>query len=138
MKLVNFLQAPINCSLLVNTISKYYAKQGTKITLKFTDSGAGNYIYYYGIKIHFEEDPEASDKLEKPYSILDTTNVIVGKASPKATVYAKYNGKTFKATANSKGIYAILTDKLKADEKVVVYQKVNGVTSPKLTVKVTK
>ena len=77
-------------------------------------------------------------KLETPYSALAGTNVIVGIAEPSATVYATYKSVKYSAKANKKGIYKIVIDEEMIEGKQIkIWQKKNGVTSKKLSTRVT-
>ncbi len=80
----------------------------------------------------------AIGSLNKPYSILAGTNVVVGKAEAGATVYVKYGKKTYNAVADADGIYRVTTAKLSKGKSVKIWQKVGKTTSKKITIKVVK
>ncbi|MCQ2495824.1 MAG: hypothetical protein MJ131_04450 [Lachnospiraceae bacterium] len=120
------------------TSAKIYCKKGTII--EYNIYSTVNYFreYNFNLKINYERDYSALDKPEEPYCLLDSTNIIVGSATPNATVSIKYNNKTYKGKADQNGIYRISTAKLIAGKKVQISQKYDGRTSKKLTTKVVK
>lgn len=75
-------------------------------------------------------------KVDEPYSVLMGTNVVVGKAEPKAKVYISYQGKKYTAKADKDGIYRVKLTSLKKGTSLKIWQKSEGLTSEKKTVKI--
>lgn len=70
-------------------------------------------------------------KMKEPYSYIADTNVVVGMAEAKATVYLSYKGVKYTAKANKSGIYVITVPMLEKGEKIKIWQKKSGITSSK-------
>lgn len=83
-----------------------------------------------------KSDSSDNSTLKTPYSVLAGTNVVVGKANAGATVNVTYGKKTYKATADSDGIYRVKTAKLKKGKKLTIWQTADKKDSEKISVKV--
>ncbi|MCR5769239.1 MAG: hypothetical protein K6G45_12260 [Lachnospiraceae bacterium] len=75
-------------------------------------------------------------KPDKPISLLAGTNVVVGKATPGATVYVKVGKKEYNGKADNTGYYRIITSTLKEGKKVSIWQKIGKKSSKKISEKV--
>lgn len=65
----------------------------------------------------------SSAKLANPLVAMVGTNVIVGYATPNTKVTAKISKKTYTATSDSTGLYAIKTSTLKKSTKIKLYEE---------------
>ncbi|MCR5324421.1 MAG: hypothetical protein K6E85_14275 [Lachnospiraceae bacterium] len=124
-------------SSFVTTSDKLKYKAGDIIYVKLTKPYYNSCLdKTYQLKVYDSADNKKISKPEKPISVLAKTNVVVGKATPGATVYVQYNKKKYSGKADADGYYRIATATLKKGDKVQIWQKVGKKTSDKLAVKV--
>lgn len=82
---------------------------------------------------------DEAEQLLAPTSVLSKTKVVVGMATPNATVKCIYGKKEYTVRADATGVYTIkLKKRLKKNAKVVLWQVVDGTASERLVVKVTR
>lgn len=77
-----------------------------------------------------------TSKLEAPLVALAKTNVVVGYATPNAKVSVKQGKKTYTATADDTGLYAVITGKLKKGSTIKIWEGTDSTGKAALSVKI--
>lgn len=120
----------------------YDLSKGVKVTFKLSKG-----TYYIPCKLGFGTDFAFKYKVT-PVSKLSGTTIkgkittsttkLTGTCSKNSRVYAKIGSKTYKDTTTSNGSFSIKIPKQKEGTKITLYEKRDGYTSDKETIKVTK
>ena len=94
------------------------------------------FTYNINTKDYMKGSGSKTSKLEAPLVALAKTNVVVGYATPNTKVSVKQGKKTYTATADDTGLYAVITGKLRKGSTIKIWEGTDSTGSAALSVKI--